>query len=438
MLKKEPIREIRSGLLTRGMTIVKASLQARALVAKACECTGTHWLVEAQQLIAEIGKLKGATMKVGQTLSTYGEHLFSKEVNDLLKVLQQNALPLDWQEIHQVLKEQLCEKLDFLEVNQEPLASASIGQVHRAKIKDTGEDIALKVQYPGVEFALDTDILLLKFILKASEIIPRGPRFDQIFSEIRQMLYREVNYMTELETTDQFCSLLSESPVYRVPKVYRKFSTHRVLALEYIDGFRADSPEVQGLHQDRRNRIGLKFLELYFKELFEFRKMQTDGHLGNYRIQIDPEGINDRLVLFDFGAVRDIPQEFLRSYSLMVEGSFFQDTSKLEEGSLGIGLMQPEDDRKFVNVHHQLCMLLTEPFRSDVYDWGASDLPLRVTQCARQLKESYRLRAPPRELVFLDRKMGGVYTFLSVLKCRMDVKPIIVEALERYKSTRES
>ena len=101
-----------------------------------------------------------------------------------------------------------------------------------------------------------------------------------------------------------------------------------------------------------------------------------------------------------------------------------------------LGLLLPEDPIELVKDYVDLCFLLTEPFQS-VYDWGATDLPKRVAAAVGKIASSYRLRAPPRELVFLDRKLGGVFIFLSVLKCVMDAKPSVEEALRRNTAAAE-
>lgn len=431
--KKEALKQIRTGLLSRGLSLAKASFKASRMAAQGMLTDRPVWLAQVESLIGELGQLKGTAMKVGQTLSMYGEHLLPKEVNEILKTLQQNSPPLAWSAIEPILRRELGrEKMDELEVETEPVASASIGQVHRARVKSTGRVLALKVQYPGVDSAVETDLKLLKFILNVSDLVPRGPRFDQIFDEIREMFNQEIDYRRELEFAQLFHRLLKDDPRYLVPEPEPRYSTGKVLATGFIEGTRIDSPEVRALPQERRNRLGMSFLELYLAELFDYKQMQTDPHLGNYRVHIEPDG-RDRLVLFDFGAVRAVPAEFLKSYSLLVEGGVTQDHRMIEKGGRRLGLLQPPDSLELVKDYVELCLLLTEPFTSGVYDWGQSDLPKRVAAKVSRIAVSYKLRTPPRELVFLDRKLGGVFIFLSVLGCVMDGRAAVLEAVGRYR-----
>ncbi|NJL23767.1 MAG: hypothetical protein HC902_00340 [Calothrix sp. SM1_5_4] len=136
--KKEALKEIRTNLLTRGLSLAKASLKASGIAAQQWlnpdKGNRPAWLGQVEALIEQIGELKGTAMKVGQTLSMYGEHLLPKEVNEHLKKLQQNSPPLHWDAIRPLLLSELGEeRLSELEVEETPVASASIGQVHRAR-----------------------------------------------------------------------------------------------------------------------------------------------------------------------------------------------------------------------------------------------------------------------------------------------------------------
>ncbi|NJL23766.1 MAG: hypothetical protein HC902_00335 [Calothrix sp. SM1_5_4] len=263
------------------------------------------------------------------------------------------------------------------------------------------------------------------------------------------MFHQEIDYRKELEYCELFHRLLARDDRYLVPKVYRDYSTRKVLATEFIEGVRADSSEVQALTPERRNRVGLAFLDLYFRELLEFRQVQTDPHLGNYMVQIDPNGAKDRLVLLDFGAVREVPEDFLKSYALLIEGGLANDARMIEKAGRQLGLLQPEDELELVDDYVRLSMMVIEPFslpewelapnnllsnEDGSYDWGASDLPQRVAGKLTRIAATYRLRAPPRELVFLDRKLGGVFIFMSVLKCRLEARQLLQATLAKYLS----
>jgi predicted unusual protein kinase regulating ubiquinone biosynthesis (AarF/ABC1/UbiB family) len=449
MATKEPLSrprkltKIKESAFSRGLALARVSMSAGARAAG--HAIGGVFANEADKperlkamlmdqvgmLARELGKLKGSVMKVGQMLSMYGEHFLPPEVNAVLKSLQSQSPPLDWPQIERVLKRQLtAEQLTKLEIDPEPLASASLGQVHLAKLKTDGRKMALKIQYPGVDQAIEGDIKALRSLLALSKLIPRGPAFEELFKEVRQMLHQEVDYARELELTHEFAQALRHDDRFIVPAVYAEFSSNRVIATSFEPGVAVDGPEVRALSQERRNYIARAMLELYFIELFELGMMQTDPHFGNYRVRLGENGSPDRLVLLDFGAVRKFPKSFLRPYYKMVGGAFRRDRAKILEGAQAMGFVQDDDAPELLNHFVELCTMFAEPFHSPNYDWSASDLPKRVMAQGARMAMSFKLRAPPREVVFLDRKMGGIFIILSVLGARFDA----AASFEKYQT----
>lgn len=439
MKRKPELDRIRSDFFRRGVSLAKMGLRAGMLAARGAfkddklnqpmtDEFKAFFLKQLEGLTQELGELKGSLMKAGQMLSMYGEHFLPKEANEILKSLQFQSQPVAWSVMQKVLKKELgAEKLAELDIDPTPWAAASLGQVHRAKRHSDGQELAIKIQYPGVDKAIENDLKVLKAIFSLIGFIPKGPRFEQIFEEVRTMLYQEVNYELEAQFTEKFSALLREDSRFLVPSVVREFSSRRVLTTTFISGEPIDSPQALSLSQKRRDHIGAAFLDLYMRELLEFGFVQTDPHLGNYRIAIDPQGENDRLVVFDFGAVRSVPLDFLRSYHRVMKGAFYENTEELLKGGRGLGLVQEGDSLDLLKKYSELCILITEPFAvsSGVYDWGASDLPKRVAKKGTDIAFSIQLRAPPREIVFLDRKLGGTFVFLSVLKCQLNGRKLI-------------
>jgi predicted unusual protein kinase regulating ubiquinone biosynthesis (AarF/ABC1/UbiB family) len=382
-------------------------------------------------LTREMGNLKGSVMKVGQLLSMLGEHILPPEANAFLKTLQTDSPPLEWPAVERQLRRQLGpEKLALLEVDPAPFGAASLGQVHRAKVRSTGEELALKIQYPGVDESVESDLNALKRLLSVAKLLPKGADYEPLFKEVREMLHREVDYERERESTDEFRTRLSDDPAFVVPRTFPEFSSRRVLATSFEPGLALDSPEVLALSQERRNALGRAFAGLYFRELFEFRAMQTDPHFGNYRVRLGQEGRPDQLVLYDFGAIRKIPQDFLAKYIPMVRGTYLFNRELVIEGGLKMGFLKEDDSEELLETFYYLCALFGEPFDRafQPYDWGASDLPKRVIGAGKKMAFEFHLRAPPREVVFLDRKMGGVFITLS----RLGVKADLRDLLERY------
>ncbi|HUP56979.1 MAG TPA: AarF/ABC1/UbiB kinase family protein, partial [Bdellovibrionota bacterium] len=306
--------------------------------------------------------------------------------------------------------------------------------------------LAMKIQYPGVDKSIDSDLSALKRIFTMAKILPVHGGYDELFKEIRQMLHQEVDYERELEMTREFRELLKDDARFVVPRVVPELSTKRILTTEYLEGVPVDSPEVAALPQERRNALGAAAMELLFMELYTLHQVQTDPHFGNYRVQIGDAcagALRDRLILLDFGAVRKLPKTFLRPYFELHRGVFDRDMGAIERGAKGLGFLSDEDSPEMIRTFCELSYLFSEPYSprdvefpappelmdtDGVYDWGKSDLPNRVARAAARFALSFKLRPPPREIVFIDRKFGGTFIFLSVLGARIEGRSL----LKRY------
>lgn len=459
------IPKIKTSVFSRSLTLAKVTLESggKLLAQKISsriqnkdesnkKLDWEKFLIErAADFADEFGKLKGSIMKAGQLLSMYGGYFLPKEANDFLKSLQSSSPPLKFEQIYKLLQKELgVDKLDRLVIDPKPAGCASLGQVHRAQEKKTGRYIALKVQYPGVENAIDSDLTALRALLQMIQIIPKSVGMDQIFNEIREMLLQEIDYEYEAQETEKYQKRLASDPRYVVPSIIPEFCSKKVIATEFISGYRADSHWVANLAESRKETLGLNFLELYFKELFHWGVVQTDPHLGNYAIipgSQNSDYTGERIVLFDFGAIRYYPEKFLKPYYKMIFASLKGDRVELRKAAFDLNFLQPNDPPKLIELFEQFCLGTVEPFlepsdprvQNDPamkpdgrYDWSNSPLPQRLSHVAWQMIKSFELRAPPREILFLDRKTGGVFVFLATLKTPLKARPLLLEALKQF------
>jgi predicted unusual protein kinase regulating ubiquinone biosynthesis (AarF/ABC1/UbiB family) len=452
------LTKIKSGVLSRGFAMArmtatlgaKAAAHAAANVLREPEAQkdSLRALLQSQAhtVAQELGQLKGSAMKAGQMLSMFGEHFLPPEANALLKVLQNQTPPVSWAAIDKALQAELGpERLAELEIDQKPLGTASLGQVHRAKVRASGRDIVLKVQYPGVAGAIDADIRTLRHLLSMARLIPKGNQLDPLFDEVKQMLTQEADYVQERLHTERFRAALADDARYVVPHTLPRYCTTRVLATTFEAGVAVDGPEVAALALPRRNALAIAALSLYLRELFVLRQVQTDPHFGNYRVRLGDGGATpDRLVLLDFGAVREVPEAYMSGYRDLIAGSCNVQPEQLIRGAETLGLMRPDDTQARHDAFVRLCYLFTEPFglpqtpgmRRDLfdadgaYDFGHSDLPSRVARLASQSVAALGLRAPPRESIFLDRKLAGVFIFMSTLKACFAGRPVLAQAID--------
>lgn len=434
-----PLKKIKSSVPSRSFSLAKIGLQAsisylnhkmkkKNEALAAAEQRETFLTEQSKMLSHELGQLKGSLMKAGQMLSIYGEYFLPNEANQFLKKLQSDSPPLDWPEIEKSLMTYFSkEQLNHLEIEKKAYACASMGQVHRAQIKNSNEWIALKVQYPNVDKAIESDLKALKSFLALMGLFPKDFSPDSLFVEVKNMLKQEVKYDLEAQLTNDYREKLAGDSRYLIPKVYNEFSTPKVLATEFMPGVRADDPSIKNLSQTRRNKLAESFLHLYFKEIFQWHYVQTDPHLGNYKIKLNFDE-NDQLVLLDFGATRQFSNEFMTNYKELIRCGLYNDVENFYEVGYRLGFLKPEDSDELKEAFRDFCFTTMEPFKVKNFNWKNNDLPQRVSQKVMYIMREFPWRTPPQDILFLDRKTGGVFIFLSVLGAEINAQ----EILEQY------
>ena len=439
------VSRIKTGSFERRLSLTRAGLFAGTRMASHM---ATNWFSnketreqrhramlssQARFLVDELGRLKGSVVKIGQVMALYGEHFLPEEVTEALHTLEDQTTSLEWPAIERVLKAELGEsRLSELDIDQEPIGAASLGQVHRAVRRSDGLELVLKVQYPGVADAVDSDLNAVAHLLKVARLVSFGPEFNDWLEEVREMMHREVDYRLEARTTEKFRQMLSHDPRFVVPRVLAEFSTDHIIASTYEHGHSVSSVAVRELPLERRSALGQAALELFFRELFEWGEIQTDPNFGNYRIRIAGEqggdSETDRIVLLDFGAVQSYSSDFLKPVIQMIRASYEEDLDQVVEGGIKLRFMSRDWPAEVLDKFGKVCMSVLEPLAKDrsqwpdyavnshgQYRWKQSDLPSRVAKQAARSAISRYFRVPPKEFVFLNRKLIGVYTFIAVL-----------------------
>lgn len=385
----------------------------------------------AQELVEELGSLKGSVVKIGQMMALFGEHFLPEEVTTALHTLENQTTALEWPAIERHLKRQLGEvKLAELEIEQQPLGAASLAQVHKAVRKSDGKELCLKIQYPGVADAIDSDMRALVRLLKLSRLVPMTEQFNMWLDEVREMLKREVDYDLEAHTTRHFRAALADDTRFVVPEIVPEFSTHNIMCMTFERGIGVNDPAVLELSQTRRNFIGRAIMELCCREVFEWNKMQTDPNFGNYLLRIGETPEQDQIVLLDFGAIRDFDNDVLGPGREMIRASFHHDTDRLIRALNALDFLARNAPRKLLEEFSELCFeaveVLQDPDRypppasvlneNGEYCWGKSNLPNRIMNRAGRNALSVHFDVPPKEFIFLARKLLGAYTFLHVIE----------------------
>lgn len=382
----------------------------------------------ATKLAARLANLRGAAMKLGQILSLQGEELLPPEFAQALSILRSQAAPMPAEQVRRVLGREYGKGWEkrFRDFEWEPVAAASIGQVHRAIAKD-GRDLALKIQYPGVAKSIASDVDNVAVLLRLFNLLPLGIDVDATAREAKRQLAQEADYEAEGRFLESYAKLVKDEPMLLVPRVHWDLTTPRIMAMDYMEG----EPLEKVAHEmpKKRDAVGALLERLLFRELFEFRVMQTDPNFANYLYQ----PATGHVVLLDFGATREFEDDFVASYARITRAVVDNDRAKVARDAVRIGYVAEGDSAERVNAAVDVIFLVCEPLRhKGPYDFPASNLPLRVKEMGFELGIRRGLmRAPPPQTIFLHRKLVGSFLLLARIGACVDARALVLECLKK-------
>lgn len=444
---RKVLKSIKSSVLSRGVSLTKLAVKSGTRLATAKMKGAAAGKLDdvlklnALSIVEELGKLKGSAMKLGQSFAMMSEHFFPGEVAQILGRLNDQSQAVAWETMAEALKVALpAEALAELDIEEDAFASASLGQVHKAVVKATGEQLCMKIQYPGVCDSIDSDLATIKALFKVSKIIPNySERLDDIFSEIKTMLKQETDYRQEAQNLEDFRRFVADDPRYIVPQFYPRYSSQRVLTTSFEAGDSINDEVIAQLPRNRRRALARNYAELFLRELLIYNKIQTDPHYGNYKVRLDAAG-QDRLILLDFGAMRGFSQAFLKPYRELIRGAINRDRQQVLQASEALDFIRGDDSATLKDQYVALCYLVVEPWvtvdtpdahpdyfgAQGYYDWCESDLPQRLKVAIARLSLAFKLRPPPQEVIFLDRRLAGVFTTLKCLDAPFDAHELIM------------
>lgn len=378
-----------------------------------------------QEVVKELGLMKGSLMKAGQMLSLYSSSFLHPEIKKILKSLEGQTQFLAWDEISKNIPSSWAKELD---IEETPLAAASLGQVHKVQPKNGESSFVMKIQYSGVKKAIENDLRFLKWLLKALKVLPQEMDMDEAFSEVRLMLYQETDYANEANLTMHYHRLISSYSEYKIPRIIPEYSTATILSSEFIHGFPLSSPEVQELTEDERSELGKSFLKLLFLEIFEWGMIQTDPNPGNYLVIREDHKV--KWGLLDFGATKVAPPEFLKSYQNLILSCAQGDRELFFKTFKDLGYLSITKDSN-LDLIWEYMTVISAPFRTDDYDWKNSNIHEEAMKFFPEFMKQVSIGSPPRDAIFLDRKVGGTYFILKELGGRFNARALLQEFIKK-------
>jgi predicted unusual protein kinase regulating ubiquinone biosynthesis (AarF/ABC1/UbiB family) len=390
------------------------------------ELLETH-IRNAQRIVESSTHLRGAFMKLIQTLSMR-QDLLPGEALDVLKATQSSVPPMNYSTISDQIRREIGKRPEqlFAKFDQTAFAAASLGQVHRATTRE-GREVAVKVQYPGVEKTVEQDLGNLKMLLMTLQAIGRDVMRQKIdcnavYKELEERLREELDYVREARNMTEFGRLLADDPEIMIPSVVKELSSQRVLTMTYLDGYPladAMGPEVD---LELRQWVAHKAHAMVWRQILEFGVLHTDFHPGNYVVSYHP-----RLGILDFGSIRRFAPAVRKAYLKVARGIV-----DLDDRAIGVGMQQlgwierGQDPAPMVEIIHVLFepMMVEREFDPAEYDSVAK--ATRVGEIAFE----HRLYNSPAHSVFLLRALIGLEGIMRRLAVKANYREIFRECVE--------
>lgn len=372
------------------------------------------------QIADTLGEMKGAVMKVGQIASQYKD-IFPPEVAKAIAKLQRQAPAMPFAAIQQQVEKELGKPLNqiFSTFETEPFAAASIGQVHRA-ILPNGQAVVVKVQYPGVDQACESDLKQVRLALRLMGVLKIDKKLqDQLFKEIQDSLSAELNYEIEaqnLEVFKTFHEKLDQQVI--IPTVYKDYSSRRVLTLSYEKGESIETASTWSV--ETRNQIGRRIVRALGQEIFFLRRFHCDPHPGNFAFREDGS-----VIIYDYGSVKTLSPEIVQHFKSLVNAARQENIAQVED--LLVELKALAEKEKFPDeLYSQWIEILLRPL-STHYDFAENSSHNDGMRLVKKSLKYWDVFKPSPDTLMVNRTVSGHYWNLIHLKVHDNLNDLFEE-----------
>jgi predicted unusual protein kinase regulating ubiquinone biosynthesis (AarF/ABC1/UbiB family) len=391
------------------------------------EMLDTH-LRNARRILEGSKQLRGAFMKLIQMLSTRND-LLPGDALDILRATQSSVPPMDYKLIAQQMRREFSKSPEQLFASFEPeaFAAASLGQVHRARLK-TGEEVAVKIQYPGVDATVEQDLGNLKLLLRtlqaiAGDVLRQKIDTRTIYSELEERLREELDYVNEARNIAEFRRLLAGDSDIMIPLVIRELSSRRVLTMTYLDGY--PLADVFGAQSDPKLRswVARKYYQLVWRQILEFGVLHTDPQPGNYLVTYHP-----RLGLLDFGSVRRFSEQVRRSSLQLAQAIVNGDDRAVAAALAKLGYLdRGQDPAALIKVIYILFepVITDRPYHPDEYD------AVGKAATVGEMAFEHKLYKSPRHSILLLRALIGLDGIMKGLGAKLNYCSMFRECIKQ-------
>lgn len=391
------------------------------------ETLETH-LRNALLIVERSKELRGAFMKLLQMLSMRHD-LFPPEVLEILSVTQSQVPPMPFAMIRKQVEKELGkppEKL-FTSFEPEAFAAASLGQVHRATLRD-GETVAVKIQYPGVDETVAQDLKNVKALLQTFTVIGRDVLrqkidSDDLYRELEERLVEELDYENEARNLARFREMFADDDEVVIPHCHEDLTSRRVITLSYVEGYPLSEFLLPHVDQELKDWVAIKYFRVLWRQIFEFGVLHTDPHPGNYLVTFHP-----KLAMLDFGSIRIFPEEIRAAYLRLGRALLDHDDEDAARQCVALDFVDAGDDPGPIL---EMLKTILDPVLDDVGDYDPTqydsvDRGMKVATIALE----NRVFKSPGHRVFLLRALIGLDSYLQQFGTVTNYHRLIRECVE--------
>ena len=383
-----------------------------------------------QRMTDRLSHLRGAAMKMGQMISLDAGDFLPQELSDILARLRDQANFMPTKQLDTVLRAEWGNdwRKQFRWFNPRPIAAASIGQVHKALTRD-GEELAIKVQYPGVAKSIDSDVDNVMALLKIAGFAPPELEIDKLLAVAKQQLHEEADYEREGAQMELYRKQLAGEEGFVVPRLHEGLTRGSILAMSFEAG--SSIEELANESDERRDETMGRLMRLVARELFEFGVMQTDPNFANFRFRRE----TGEIVLLDFGACRPVDPDVSNGYRKMLIAGLKGNRDEVREATIEAGFMMPIVAEKHPERVNRMIDIVINEMREDApFDFGDRGfVPLLREEGWAIAQDKDTWAFPPIETLFVQRKVSGTALLGARLKAKVNVRRMTEEVLSSTK-----
>ena len=369
----------------------------------------TH-IKNALKIVERSKELRGAFTKLVQLLSMRDD-ILPTEVLSVLSASQSSVPPMDYPLIRKQIVRELGHPPEglFAEFDEDAFAAASLGQVHKARLK-SGEDVVVKVQYPGVEETVKQDLKNIKALLQTFTLIGRDvmrQKIDQsdVYRELEERLHEELDYINEAKNIALFQKMFRDDDEVLIPEVYPDLSSRRVLTMGQVEGYPFQTILGPGIEQSLKDWVAIKYFRVLWRQVFEYGVLHTDPNPGNYLVTYHP-----KLAMLDFGSIRIFPESIRTTYLRLGRALLADDRKTMAECFLHLDYLNPGDKPEpMIEIFRIIFEPVLQDKRWDPRDYNSVDRGMQIATIGLE----NRIFNDPGHRVFLFRALMGMDAYLK-------------------------